>query len=93
MVIPRTVQNYTNMVLLFHLEHANLAMFHMKQLSNSKKGENMELTITEARQTIVDLVSAFNTYLTPSERTALAMADQALKTIEDMKGETKHDNI
>lgn len=51
----------------------------------------MELTIHEARQTIVDLVSAFNTYLTPSERVALAMADQALKTIEDMKGETEHD--
>ena len=51
----------------------------------------MELTITEARQTIVDLVSAFNTYLTPSERVALSMADQALKTIEDMKGETEHD--
>lgn len=79
------------MVLLFLSEHVNLAMFHMKQLSNSKKGENMELTITEARQTLVDLVSAFSTYLTPSERTALAMADQALKTIEDMKGETKHD--
>ena len=65
----------------------------MKQLSNSKKGESMELTITEARQTIVDLVSAFNTYLTPSERVALSMADQALKTIEDMKGEIKHDKI
>lgn len=91
METPRTAPSYTSMVLLFLSEHVNLAMFHMKQLSNSKKGENMELTITEARQTLVDLVSAFNTYLTPSERTALAMADQALKTIEDMKGETKHD--
>lgn len=42
------------------------------------------MTITEARQTLVDLVSAFNTYLTPSERTALAMADLALKTIDEM---------
>ena len=91
METPRTAPSYTSMALLYLSEHVNLAMFHMKQSSNSKKGENMELTIHEARQTIVDLVSAFNTYLTPSERTALAMADQALKTIEDMKGETKHD--
>ena len=61
------------------------------------------MTITEARQTLVDLFSAFNTYLTPSERTALAMADLALKTIDEMntmlsslenndeKGETEHD--
>lgn len=79
------------MALSFLSEHANLAMFHVKQLKSFKKGENMELTIHEARQTIVDLVSAFNTYLTPSERVALAMADQALKTIEDMKGDSEHD--
>jgi hypothetical protein len=42
------------------------------------------MTITEARQTIVDLVSALNTDLTPNERIALAMADMALKSIDEM---------
>lgn len=57
------------------------------------------MTITEARQTIVDLVSGLNTVLTLNEKIALAMADMALKTIDEMdtmlssleKGEAEHD--
>lgn len=57
------------------------------------------MTITEARQSIVKLVNKLNNDLTLSERIALAMADMALKTIDEMdtmllsleKGETEHD--
>ena len=39
MATPRIVPSYTSMVLLSLSEHVNLAMFHMKQSNNSKKGE------------------------------------------------------
>lgn len=41
------------------------------------------MTITEARKTISNIVELY--YLYPSEIEALSLADQALKTIEDMK--------
>ena len=66
-------------------------MFHVKQSKNFKKGENMELTITEAREELVTIVKDFNDFLTTSQKTAILLADQALKTIADMKGETKDD--
>ena len=53
----------------------------------------MELTITEAREELVTIVRDFNDFLTTSQKTAILLADQALKTIEDMKGEDKHDSI
>ena len=51
MVTPRTAQSYTSMVLLSLSEHANLEMFHMKQSSNSKKGE-LDGIIRSKRKTI-----------------------------------------
>ena len=62
-------------------------MFHVKQSKSFKKGENMELTITEAREELAIIVRDFNDFLTTSQKTAILLADQALKTIEDMKGE------
>lgn len=47
----------------------------------------MELTITEAREELAIIVRDFNDFLTTSQKTAILLADQALKTIEDMKGE------
>lgn len=41
------------------------------------------MTITEARKTIATIIELY--YLYPSEIEALSLADQALKTIEDMK--------
>lgn len=46
------------------------------------------MTINQARKQLVKIYGLTNS---PIQREALVLADQALKTIEDMKGKTKHD--
>ena len=86
---PKTVPTYTSMVLLSLSEHANLAMFHMKQSSNFKKGDIMELS--EARERLFNIALHYALQLSVEDIEALTYGAEALKTIEDMKGETEHD--
>ena len=46
------------------------------------------MTIDKARQ---ELVKIYGLTTTSTQREALVLADQALKTIKDMKGVAKHD--
>lgn len=45
----------------------------------------MELTINEARQEILTIAQDYALVLCESQMVALSMAEQALKTIDDMK--------
>lgn len=49
----------------------------------------MDLTLTEARQELLTITRDYALVLCESQLTALALAEQALKTISDM--ETKGD--
>lgn len=61
----------------------------MNQSNNFKKGANMELS--EARERIFNIALKFADQLSVEDIGALGYGADALKTIEDMKGETKHD--
>ena len=64
-------------------------MFHVKQSKSFKKGESMELS--EARERLFNLALHYALQLSVEDIEALTYGAEALKTIEDMKGETEHD--